>query len=108
MFPSYIHASRKFKTKKKDNTIFYNTLVAYVLKDNYSSFSPEQNIICDSIIARSTKASKYFKNKTRNTYNFWRTDTATKFHYSWWLPILNGNSALPDDMDDTVLGFINE
>jgi hypothetical protein len=109
VFPSYINASQKFKTKKKDNTIFYNTLVAYVLKDNYNKFSLEQKIICDSIIARSVNAAKYFKNKTRNTYNFWRTDTATKFHYSWWLPIFKGNSGLPDDMDDTVLGlFMND
>ena len=106
IFPSYINASRKFKTKKKDNTIFYNTLISYTLKDNYDKFSPEQKVICDSIIARSSRASAYFKNKTRTTYNFWRTDTTTKFHYSWWLPILNGNSALPDDMDDTVLGFL--
>lgn len=106
VFPSYINASRKFKTKKKDNTIFYNTLIVYVLKDNYSKFNHEQKIIVDSIIARSQRSSTYFKNKTRNTYNFWRTDTATKFHYSWWLPILNGNSALPDDMDDTVLGLL--
>ena len=106
VFPSYINASRKFKTKKKDNTIFYNTLVAYVLKDNYNRFSAEQKIICDSIIARSNRASSYFKNKNRNTYNFWRTDTATRFNYSWWMPIFKGNSALPDDMDDTVLGFL--
>ncbi len=106
VFPSYINASRKFKTKKKDNTIFYSTLIAYVLKNNYNSFSAEQKIICDSIIARSIRSAKYFKNKTRNTYNFWRTDTTTRFHYSWWLPILNGNSALPDDMDDTVLGLL--
>ncbi|MEP6682609.1 MAG: hypothetical protein ABJA35_05080, partial [Parafilimonas sp.] len=106
IFPSYISAARKFKTKKKDNTIFYNTLIGYTLKDNYNKFNHEQKIICDSIIARSIRASKYFKNKNRNTSNFWRTDTATRFHYSWWLPILNGNSALPDDMDDTVLGSL--
>jgi hypothetical protein len=106
VFPSYINASRKFKTKKKDNTIFYNTLIAYVLKDNYGNFNHDEKIIVDSIIIRSQRASTYFKNKNRNTYNFWRTDTATKFHYSWWLPILNGNSALPDDMDDTVLGLL--
>ena len=106
VFPSYINASRKFKTKKKDNTIFYNTLVAYVLKENYNRFSGEQKITCDSIIARSQRASAYFKNKTRNTYNFWRTDTAIKFNYSWWLPIFKGKSALPDDMDDTVLGLL--
>ncbi|HEY2726640.1 MAG TPA: hypothetical protein VGI61_05675 [Parafilimonas sp.] len=106
VFPSYINASRKFKTKNKDNTIFYNTLIVYTLKDNYSEFNHEQQIICDSIITRSQRSSAYFKNKIRNTYNFWRTDTATKFHYSWWLPILNGNNALPDDMDDTVLGLL--
>lgn len=106
IFPSYINASRKFKTKKKDNTIFYNALVAYTLKENYNKFSPEQKIICDSIIARSVKASVHFKNKNRNTYNFWRTDTATKFHYSWWLPIFEGKKSLPDDMDDAVLCLI--
>lgn len=106
IFPSYINANRKFKTKKKDNTIFYNTLVAYILKDNYNKFSSEQKIMCDSIIARSVRASLHFKNKNRNTYNFWRTDTTTKFHYSWWLPLFEGKNSLPDDMDDTVLGLL--
>lgn len=106
IFPSYINASRKFKAKKKDNTIFYNTLIAYILREHYNKFSQEQKIICDSIIGRSIKASAYFKNKNRNTYNFWRTDTATKFHYSWWLPIFEGRNSLPDDMDDTVLGLM--
>jgi hypothetical protein len=106
IFPSYISASGKFKTRKKDNTIFFNALICYSLKDNYKRFSPEQKIICDSIIARSERASSHFKNKNRNTYNFWRTDTATKFHYSWWLPLFKGKSSLPDDMDDTVLGLL--
>ena len=106
IFPSYISASRKFKTRKKDNTIFFNALIAYTLKDNYNNFSSEQKIVCDSIIARSVRVSSHFKNKNRNTYNFWRTDTATKFHYSWWLPLFKGNSSLPDDMDDTVLGLL--
>lgn len=106
VFPSYINASRKFKTKKKDNTIFFNALIAYTLKNSYNKFNQEQKVVCDSIIARSQRASFYFKNKNRNTYNFWRTDTATKFHYSWWLPLINGNSALPDDMDDAVLALL--
>lgn len=106
VFPSYINASRKFKTKKKDNTIFYNTMAAYVLMDNYDKFSAEQKITCDSIIKRSRVALMYFKNKTRNTYNFWRTDTITKFPYSWWLPLIKGKTTLPDDMDDTVLGVL--
>lgn len=106
IFPSYISASKKFKTKKQDNTIFYNALVVYVLKNNYNQFTPEQKITCDSIIARSIGALPNFKNKTRNTYNFWRTDTATKFHYSWWLPLFEGKNGLPDDMDDTVLGLM--
>ncbi|MBS1747843.1 MAG: hypothetical protein JST21_16895 [Bacteroidetes bacterium] len=106
VFPSYINASRKFKTRKKDNTIFYNALIAYVLKDNHNNFSTAQKEICDSIIARSQRASAFFKNKNRNTYNFWRTDTITKFHYSWWLPFFNAMSSLPDDMDDTALGLL--
>src|ERR1700710_1602418 len=63
IFPSYISASRKFKTKKKDNTIFFNALIAYTLKSNYNKFSAEQKVICDSIIAKSIRASSHFKNK---------------------------------------------
>lgn len=106
IFPSYINASQKFKTKKKDNTIFYNTLIVYTLKENYDKFSLQQKETCDSIIARSIRASVYFKNRTRNTYNFWRTDTTFRFPYSWWLPIFEGKNSLPDDMDDTVLGLL--
>ncbi len=106
IFPSYISAAKKFKTKQKDNTIFYNTLVAYILHEYYDEFPAEQKIICDSIIARSMRASTHFKNKSRNTYNFWRTDTTFRFPYSWWLPIFKGKSSLPDDMDDTVLGLL--
>jgi hypothetical protein len=106
IFPSYISSSRKFKTRKKDNTIFYNALIVYTLKENYSRFSSEQKTVCDSIIERSARALPGFKNKTRNTYNFWRTDTAFRFPYSWWLPLFRGKTTLPDDMDDTVLGLM--
>lgn len=70
IFPSYISAARKFKTKKPDNTIFYNALIAYTLKENYESFTHEQKTTSDSIIARSVNALPKFKNKNRNTYNF--------------------------------------
>ena len=92
--------------KQKDNTIFYNTLIAYTLKENYERLTSDQKIICDSIIARSTRTSSHFKNNKRNTYNFWRTDTAFRFPYSWWIPIFKGKTSLPDDMDDTVLGLL--
>jgi hypothetical protein len=106
VFPSYISASRKFKTRKEDNTIFYNTLVVYTLKEYRDKFSAEQKIVCDSIIARSTRALPKFKNVSRTTYNFWRTDTSVRFPYSWWLPLFRGKTTLPDDMDDTVLGLM--
>src|SRR5215471_2785049 len=51
IFPSYISGEKKFKTRKEDNTIFYNAMIAYVLKENYNEFSAEQKNICDSIIA---------------------------------------------------------
>ena len=91
IFPFIHQRHKKFKTKKRTILFFIMHLIAYILKENYNRFSPEQKIICDSIIARSISASAHFKNKTRNTYNFWRTDTATKFPYSWWLPIFKGN-----------------
>ncbi|MEP6513471.1 MAG: hypothetical protein ABJA79_06360 [Parafilimonas sp.] len=106
IFPSYISSRRKFKTRQKDNTIFYNALIVYILKENCSKFSAEQKITCDSIIARSARALPKFKNKSRNTYNFWRTDTTFRFPYSWWLPLFRGKTTLPDDMDDTVLGLM--
>jgi len=106
IFPSYISSSRKFKTRKEDNTIFYNALIVYTLKENRDKFSTEQKITCDSIIARSLRALPKFKNKSRVTYNFWRTDTAFRFPYGWWLSLFRGNTTLPDDMDDTVLGLM--
>jgi hypothetical protein len=106
VFPSYISGKKKFKTRKEDNTIFYNALAVYTLKEYRDKFSVEQRMVCDSIIARSVRTLPNFKNKSRTTYNFWRTDTSFRFPYSWWLPLFRGNTTLPDDMDDTVLGLM--
>ena len=107
IFPSYISRHEEFSTKKKDNTIFYNVLTDYVLSDFYNNLSAAGKIIADSIHARTKKILPSFKNqKGRNTYNYWRTDSAFKFPYTWWIPLLRGHVTLPDDMDDTVLGLL--
>jgi len=47
------------------------------------------------------------KNKSgRNTYNFWRTDSSYTFPYTGWIHLIKSNTALPDDMDDTVFGML--
>ena len=104
IFPSYISGKRKFKTRKEDNTIFYNALIVYTLKDDCHKFSIEQKIICDSIISRSMRALSKFKNRNRPTYNFWRTDTSFRFPYNSLL--FGPKKTLPDDLDDTVLGLM--
>lgn len=107
IFPSYINRNEKFSTKEKDNTIFYNVLTDYVLSDYYNKLTRENKILADSIHINTKKLLPSFKNKkSRNTYNYWRTDTSFKFPYTWWIPMLRGHVTLPDDMDDTVLGLL--
>ena len=104
IFPSYISGNRKFKTRKQDNTMFYNALIAYTLNDHYDAFPSEQKIICDSIISRSKRALSKFKNPNRPTYNFWRRDTTFRFPYNSLF--FGPKKTLPDDLDDTVLGLM--
>ena len=107
VFPSYISGTQKFKQRKKDNTIFYNVLIDYLLTDYQDLLSPENKILADSIKKHTVQLLPQFKNiKGRNTYNYWRTDSSFKFPYTWWIPLLRGHVTLPDDMDDTVLGLL--
>ena len=107
VFPSYISGTQKFKQRKKDNTIFYNVLIDYLLTDYQDLLSPENKILADSIKKHTVQLLPQFKNiKSRNTYNYWRTDSSFKFPYTFWIPLLRGHVTLPDDMDDTVLGLL--
>ena len=102
-YPSYINNKQKFSRKKKDITVFYNILIDLTLQKLKPKLDTEQNVLADSLLMRSVKMYPRFKNKTRNTYNFWRKDSAYKFPYSWWIPLIKKDAIVPDDMDDTSL-----
>jgi hypothetical protein len=107
IFPSYISNHRKFDDRKKDNNIFFNALISYNLRTFQQLLPLKERLLCDSIRSRSEPVFMYFKNKKgRTTYNFWRTDSAYTFPYTSWIHLVKKNTALPDDMDDTVLSLL--
>jgi len=107
IFPSYISNDESFSSKKKDNNIFFNTLIAYTLNDIKSSVSNRSQLLIDDILAKAKPLFPKFKNtKGRDTYNFWRTDTGFKYPYTGLINPFSKNITLPDDMDDTVLSLL--
>ena len=107
IFPSYISNNESFSDKKKDNNIFFNTLIAYTLSDIKSSVSKPNQFLIDDILAKAKPLFPKFKNKKgRDTYNFWRTDTAFKYPYTGLINPFLKDITLPDDMDDTVLSLL--
>ncbi len=107
IFPAYISKRKRPSKLKKDNTCFYNSLIVYTLNDLQPFFSVQSKKIADSIRQASKEVYTKFKNKKgRDTYNFWRTDTAFRFPYGGlFRPFLKTN-ALADDLDDTVLALL--
>ena len=107
IYPSYINNKEKFDTKKKDNNIFFNGLIAYTLQDVRSSVDKESQLLIDTTLVKAKPAYTYFKNKKgRNTYNFWRTDSSYDYPYAGLLKPFTKDISLPDDMDDTVLSLL--
>ncbi|MGI8952318.1 MAG: hypothetical protein ACR2FN_12145 [Chitinophagaceae bacterium] len=106
IFPSYISNKEKFSSRKKDNNIFFSGLIIYTLKNIQKNLSKKDQLIIDTIFLRSKPLFAKFKNrKGRETYNFWRTDSAYNFPYTNWIRLIKKNTALPDDMDDTVFSL---
>lgn len=105
IFPSYISDDEMFSTIKKDNNIFYNGLISYTFNEIKPFVSEEDKLLIDSILDNAKPVFQKFKNKNgRNTYNFWRTDSAYKYPYA--LTFIGNKISLPDDMDDTVLSLL--
>ena len=105
-FPSYISNHPQFIKHKKDNNIFFTALVDYTLSNLYSEHLVDSTSY-NQIHIKAFSAYPYFKNKKgRTTYNFWRTDTNYIFPYTNWINKVKKNTALPDDMDDTVLSLL--
>ncbi len=107
IFPSYISNLPGYKEQKADNNIFFNGLISYTLDNLKDELLYEDKLLVDEIKYKTSQASAHFKNlKGRPTYNFWRTDTAFIFPYTWWIGKVKKDAALPDDMDDTVLALM--
>lgn len=106
-FPSYISNTSSFKTKHKDDNVFFAALINYTLQQHRASFSVGNRLLVDSIKQQTTGLYKYFQNKKgRLTYNFWRTDSSFSFPYTRWIRRIKKNTSLSDDLDDTVLSLM--
>lgn len=107
IYPSYIAKSEKFSSRKKDNNIFFNGLIAYTLSDIKGYVNEQNRQTIDSLLIVSKPLFTKFKNtKGRETYNFWRTDSSYDYPYSGVLKLFTKDITLPDDMDDTVLSLL--
>ena len=106
IYPSYISKRDKFSTKKKDNNIFFNGLIAYTLNDIKPFVSKENSLLIDTMLNNARPLYAKFKNKRRDTYNFWRTDSAFDFPFPTIFNFFSKNVTLPDDMDCTVLSLL--
>ncbi len=107
IFPSYISSKETFNANKKDNNIFFNTLIAYTLSDIKTYVSKNNQLLIEEILTKSKTLFPKFRNtKGRNTYNFWRTDTTLKYPYTGLINPFSKDITLPDDMDDTVLSLL--
>ena len=62
IFPSYISNNQTFSDRKKDNNIFFNGLIAFVLNDIKAHLSEENRLIIDSILIRAKPLFAKFKN----------------------------------------------
>ena len=106
IYPSYISKNENFSTRKKDNNIFFNGLVAYTLKDIKPGMSRQNALLIDSTLNKAIPLYARFKNKERDTYNFWRTDSTYDYPYAGLFNPFSKKITLPDDMDDTVLSLL--
>jgi hypothetical protein len=110
IFPSYVSRKEKFTQSKGDNNMFYNGLILCTIKDIYGELPPKNQSIYNDMVSRSVPFLKKFENTSgRSTYNYWRTDSAFVFPFTWWVPLLSGLGLgnLPDDLDCTSYGLMS-
>jgi hypothetical protein len=110
IFPSYVSHKEKFSQKKGDNNMFYNGLILCTIEDIYGELSPNNQSIYNDMVSRNISFLKKFENTSgRATYNYWRTDSAFVFPFTWWVPLLSGLGLgnLPDDLDCTSYGLMS-
>ena len=104
LFPCYRQYVKNSHTLKKDDNIFFTGLIAYTLNKSKNNLSPENQVICNSILEKFRLIAPKFKNtKGRNVYNFWRTDSVKIFPNSGWINWFDKKNSLADDLDDTAI-----
>jgi len=107
IFPSYVSNKKVYKELRKDNNVFYTAAIAYILRTLRPELNEADQILVDSIIARSERSVSPFKSrKGRETYNFWRTDSAYRLPYLWGMRI-NKKNMLDDDPDCTSMCLLS-
>jgi hypothetical protein len=106
IYPSYISKRNNFSTKKKDNNIFFNSLIAYTLNDIKPFVSKQNSLLIDTLFNNARPLYARFKNKRRDTYNFWRTDSTFDFPFPTVFNFFSKDVTLPDDMDCTALSLL--
>ncbi len=101
--PSYRTYALNKDRQKADPNPFYTGLVAMTLRDLRPMLTAEQAVIADRIILNAAPSLKLYKNKKRETYNFWAAGERKIFPNSGWMNWFDKSQSLPDDMDDTVI-----
>lgn len=106
VYPSYVNGKKKFKTKHRDLTIFYNVLIDNILRRSLSKLSGEDSLLAERLLLKSRIAYSHFENPhRRGTYNFWRRDSVYTIPYHFLGSFLNNHPNVPDDFDDSGLGY---
>ncbi|MEO8765473.1 MAG: hypothetical protein ABI416_14340 [Ginsengibacter sp.] len=106
IYPSYFSKHDCFSTKKRDNNIFFNSLIAYTLNEIKTFVGKEDSLLIMAMMNNARSVYSKFKNKKRDTYNFWRTDSAFDFPFPTVFNLFSKNVTLPDDLDCTVLSLL--
>lgn len=100
--------SHRGKRHVQDNTIFFDALIAYTLKEIFSETSSTSQNLIDSICHNVKKNYSDYQNKSENhTYNFWKTNPAYFFPNGGILSRLSCFH-LPDDVDCTAMIFLTD
>lgn len=106
-FPSFREYQGRKGIYKNDDNVFFTGLVLMTLREHYPSFSPQQQLLADSIIRDALPSFHHFRNlQGRQTFNFWPTDPPVIFPDGGWLNLFNRPRALPDDLDATSISLL--
>ena len=107
VFPSYVSNKNEYKELRKDNNVYYTAIISYTLQSIRPLLDSTDRVIVDSIEARSERSLSRFKNTHgRETYNFWRTDSAYRLPYLWGVRV-NKKNLLDDDVDCTSMCLLS-